>query len=62
MIDLHPIKTELEYEAALKEIESLLEASLATAAADRLDLLSTLVDTYEREHFPIESPDPSEAI
>lgn len=62
MIDLHPIRTESDYEAALEEIEALLEASPATAEADRLDLLSMLVDAYEREHFPIDLPDPVEAI
>ena len=62
MLDLHPIKTESEYEAALEEIESLLEATPGTTQADRLDLLSALVDAYEREHFPFALPDPIEAI
>jgi HTH-type transcriptional regulator / antitoxin HigA len=56
------IRSESEYEAALEEIESLLEASPATAEADRLDLLSALVDAYEREYFPIDLPDAGEAI
>jgi HTH-type transcriptional regulator/antitoxin HigA len=62
MLDLHPIKTESEYEAALLEIESLLEVPPGTPEAARLDLLATLVDAYEREHFPIPLPDPIEAI
>ncbi|NCQ93827.1 MAG: transcriptional regulator [Microcystis wesenbergii Mw_QC_S_20081001_S30D] len=61
-LDLHPIKTESEYEAALLEIESLLEVPPGTPEAARLDLLATLVDAYEREHFPIPLPDPIEAI
>jgi len=62
MLDLHPLKTESEYEAALLEIESLLEVPPGTPEAARLDLLATLVDAYEREHFPIPLPDPIEAI
>jgi HTH-type transcriptional regulator/antitoxin HigA len=61
-LDLHPIKTESEYEAALQEIESLLEVPPGTPEAERLDLLATLVDVYEEKHFPIALPDPIEAI
>lgn len=62
MLDLHPIKTESEYEAALEAVESLLEAPPGTPAAERLDLLSTLIDAYERENFLIALPDPIAAI
>lgn len=62
MLDLHPIRTEADYETALAEIESLLEAQPGTSAANRLDVLSTLVEAYEREHFPIDLPDPIAAI
>ncbi|MCA2709908.1 MAG: transcriptional regulator [Microcystis sp. M015S2] len=61
-LDLHSIKTESEYEAALLEIESFLEVPPGTPEAARLDLLATLVDAYEQEHFPIPLPDPIEAI
>ena len=62
MLDLHPLKTESEYEAALLEIESLLEVPPGTPEAARLDLLATLVDAYEQEQFTIPLPDPIEAI
>ncbi len=61
-MDLRPIKTEADYQNALQEIELLFDAALGTAEADRLEVLSTLVDTYEKVHFPIELPDPIEAI
>jgi HTH-type transcriptional regulator/antitoxin HigA len=62
MLDLHPLKTESEYEAALLEIESLLEVPPGTPEAARIDLLATQVDAYEQEHFTIPLPDPIEAI
>ena len=68
---LRPIKTELDYQNALQEIEQLFDAepnspecglSEAEALCDRLDILTTLVEAYEQKHFPIEAPDPIEAI
>jgi HTH-type transcriptional regulator / antitoxin HigA len=61
-MELYPIRTEADYQAALKEIESLFDALPNTHEYDRLDLLSTLVETYEKVHHPIEAPDPIEAI
>src|SRR5512141_190102 len=61
-MDMKPIKTEKEYEAALKEIEHLFDATLGTPDSDRLDVLVTLVEVYEDEHYPIPLPDPIEAI
>lgn len=61
-MELHPIRTEADYQAALKEIESLFNAPPNTPEYDRLDLLSTLVEAYEKVHYPIEAPDPIEAI
>jgi HTH-type transcriptional regulator/antitoxin HigA len=57
-----PIRTEADYEAALAEVERLWGAKLGTPAGDRLDVLATLIDAYEAEHFPIDPPDPIEAI
>ena len=59
---LKPIKTDADHEAALKEIERLWDAEEGTADADRLEVLSTLVEAYEEAHFPMDLPDPIEAI
>jgi HTH-type transcriptional regulator/antitoxin HigA len=59
---LKPIKTETDHEAALREIERLWGAAEGTADGDRLDILTTLVEAYEESHFPMDMPDPIEAI
>jgi HTH-type transcriptional regulator/antitoxin HigA len=61
-MDIRPIKTEADYEAALREIEDLFNAEPGTSKGDRLDILITLVEAYEDEHFDIPAPDPVEAI
>ena len=61
-MELHPIRTETDYQAALREIETLFDAPPNTPECDRLDLLSTLVEAYERVRYPIDTPDPIEAI
>ncbi len=62
MKDLKPIRTEADYEKALAEIERLWGARTGTSAGDRLDILATLIDVYENEHYPMDPPDPIEAI
>jgi antitoxin component HigA of HigAB toxin-antitoxin module len=57
-----PIRTKRDHEAALKEIERLGGAKTGTPEGDRLDVLATLVDAYEAEHYPMDPPDPIEAI
>ena len=59
---LKPIRNDADHEAALKEIERLWEAEEGTADGDRLEILSTLVEVYEEAHFPMDMPDPIEAI
>jgi HTH-type transcriptional regulator/antitoxin HigA len=59
---LKPIKTDADHAAALKEIERLWDAEEATADGDRLEILTTLVEAYEEAHFPMDMPDPIEAI
>ena len=59
---LRPIKTLADHRAALAEIERLFDARPGTSAGDRLEILTTLVETYEEAHWPLPSPDPVEAI
>lgn len=61
-MEIRPIKTESDYQAALQEIEGLMAAEAGTPEGDRLDVLVTLVEAYERAHYPIDFPDPVEAI
>ena len=61
-MQVRPIKTKPDHRAALKEIERLMDSKPGTAAGDRLEVLTTLVDRYESEHEPIEPPDPIEAL
>ena len=62
MKNLKPIRTDADYEVALAEIERLWGALAGTPEGDRLDILATLVDAYENEHYPMDPPDPIEAI
>lgn len=60
--EIRPIRTKRDHEAALKEIERLWGAKTGTLDGDRLDVLATLVDAYETEHYQMDPPDPVEAI
>ena len=57
-MELRPIKTLEDYEAALVEIEGLMNAQLGTPEGDRLEILATLIEAYEKEHYPIEPAEP----
>ena len=59
---IHPVKTEQDYRKALLHIDALMDATPNTKAGDELDVLATLVEVYERDCFPINTPDPVEAI
>jgi HTH-type transcriptional regulator/antitoxin HigA len=61
-MQIKPIRTKADYRAALKEIEGLMSAEPNTPAGERLDVLVTLVEAYERKHFRMDLPDPVEAI
>ena len=60
--DVKPIRSERDYDAALAEVERLWGAKAGTPRGDRLEVLATLIDAYEAEHFPMDPPDPVEAI
>jgi HTH-type transcriptional regulator/antitoxin HigA len=61
-MEIKPIKTERDYHAALKEVEKLFGAKPGTPAGDQLEILSTLIESYEDAHYDIPAPDPIEAI
>jgi len=61
-MDITPIKTKRDYRRALKEIEGLMAAKRGTPEGDRLDILVTLVEAWEAKHYPLDLPDPVEAI
>jgi HTH-type transcriptional regulator/antitoxin HigA len=52
-MDIKPIKTDADYRAALKEIESLMMAGPDTPAGEKLDVMVTLIEAYEAKHFPM---------
>lgn len=60
--DLKPIRSETDYDKALTEIENLWGAKAGTPEGDRLDILATLIDAYEAKTYPMDPPDPVEAI
>jgi HTH-type transcriptional regulator/antitoxin HigA len=62
MKEVKPINTEADYDAAMAEIGRLWGAKSGTAAGDRLDVLATLIEVYEEKHYPMDPPDPIEAI
>jgi HTH-type transcriptional regulator/antitoxin HigA len=62
LMNLKPIRTEDDHHEALQEIEKLWGAKAGTPWGDRLDVLVTLVEAYEREHHPMGPPDPIDAI
>lgn len=61
-MNIRPIRTETDHEAALKEVERLFSASPNTPEGDRLEVLTTLIEAYEERHHDIPLPDPVEAI
>jgi HTH-type transcriptional regulator/antitoxin HigA len=61
-MDIAPIRTRRDYQNALRRIEGLMRAKRGTPEGDRLDVLVTLVEAWERQHYPLGFPDPIEAI
>ena len=62
MMNIRPIKTVADYQVALSEIENLFDATPNTPRGDQLEVLTTLVEAYEEQHFAIPAPDPIEAV
>jgi HTH-type transcriptional regulator / antitoxin HigA len=60
--ELKPIRSNADYRDALNELERLWGAKSGTPKGDRLDIIATLIDAYETEHYPMDPPDPVEAI
>jgi HTH-type transcriptional regulator/antitoxin HigA len=60
--DIKPIKTETDYQRALKRLEAIFDAPVDSPEGDEAEILSLLIEKYEDEHYPIDSPDPIEAI
>ena len=56
------IKTETDYQTALKRLELVFDAKTGTTESDEADILGLMIDDYEKKHYPIEAPDPIEAI
>jgi HTH-type transcriptional regulator / antitoxin HigA len=61
-MNINPIKTEQDYKIALKRLEEIFDAPIGTTESDEADVLGLLIDVYEKKHYPIEAPDPIEAI
>ena len=61
-MEIRPIVTKADHRAALKEIEALMSARPGTHDGDRLDVLVTLVEAWEKKRYPLKLPDPIEAI
>ncbi len=61
-MEIRPIKTEQDYNTSIRRIEVLWGAKMDTPQGDELDLLVTLVESYEMKHYPIAPPDPIDAI
>ncbi len=61
-MNLKPIKTEDDYNTSLKRLEVIFDAPVGTVDSDEADILGLMIDEFEKKHYPIESPDPIEAI
>ena len=56
------LKTAIDYQQALKRLEVIFDSAIGTPESDEADVLGLMIDDYEKKHFPIEAPDPIEAI
>jgi HTH-type transcriptional regulator / antitoxin HigA len=61
-MNIKPIKTEADYRESLNRLELIFDAAIGTPESDEADVLGLMIDEYEKKHYPIEAPDPIEAI
>ena len=61
-MDIQPVKSEKDYEKAIKRLENIFDASPKSKDGDEAEILSLLIENYENQYYPIEAPDPIEAI
>jgi len=61
-MNVKPIKTEADYQIALNRLEVIFDAKIGTQESDEADILGLIIDEYEKKYYPIEAPDPIEAI
>jgi HTH-type transcriptional regulator/antitoxin HigA len=61
-MNIKPIRIESDYRLALKRLEEIFDSPIGTPESDEADILGLMVDEYEKKHYPIEAPDPIEAI
>jgi len=61
-MNINPIKSELDYQKALKRLDVIFDAPIGSMDSDEADVLGLMIDEYEKKHYPIEAPDPIEAI
>lgn len=59
---IKPVETKKDYEEAMLRLEKIFDAKKGTPESDELEILSLLIEKYEDKYFPIDSPDPAEAI
>jgi len=62
VMNIKPIKTEADYREALKRLEIIFDAVIGTPESDEADILGLMIDEFEKKNYPIEAPDPIEAI
>ncbi|SHM83543.1 HTH-type transcriptional regulator / antitoxin HigA [Cyclobacterium lianum] len=61
-MELRPIKSESDYHKALERLGEIFDAPIGTLESDEADILGLMVDDYEKKNYPIDAPDPIEAI
>ncbi|MFP4366973.1 MAG: type II toxin-antitoxin system HigA family antitoxin [Bacteroidales bacterium] len=61
-MNIKPIRTESDYQLALQRLEKIFNAPIGTMESDEADILGLMIDEYEKKHYPVDTPDPIEAI